>query len=132
MLRVGCRVAAAGRRRGDARRIHESTDPRINSAPAEAASLLGSIVKEGATKLSRAVWEVSKGKAGSTLSGMRRYAEEKGKSILSKIGLHQSREALLSEMEAITAEAAVLSVPEAEDGGSRTLRDPGVEKENPK
>jgi hypothetical protein len=98
------------------------------AASAEAAGLLGSIVKEGTTKLSKAVWEASRDRAGATLSGMKRYAEKAGKSILSRVGLHKSRRALLGEMEAISAEAAVLSAPEVEEDGTEPLGDERQER----
>ncbi|MBP1741777.1 MAG: hypothetical protein H6Q48_4070 [Deltaproteobacteria bacterium] len=82
------------------------------AASAEAAVLLGSIVKEGATKLSRAAWEVSKGKAGASLSGMGRYAKATGKSILTRVGLQMNRKTLLEEMEATTEKQQTPSAPE--------------------
>ncbi len=75
------------------------------AATAEAAVLLGSIVKEGATRLSKAVWEVSREKAGATFSGMGRYAKERGKSVLTRVGLHKSKKTLLEEMGAIASAA---------------------------
>jgi hypothetical protein len=82
------------------------------AASAEAAVLLGSIVREGATKLSKAAWEVSKGKAGASFSGMGRYAKETGKSILTRVGLHAKRKTLPEEMEAIPEKRQAPSVPE--------------------
>ena len=77
--------------------------------------MLGSIVKEGATRLSRSIWEISKGKVETKLSGMKSYAKEAGNALFSRVGLQKSRKTLLQEMEAITAEAAALSAPEAEE-----------------
>ncbi len=82
------------------------------AASAEAAVLLGSIVKEGATKLSKAVWEVSKGKAGASFSGMGRYAKETGRSILTKMGFQASKNPLPEEIAKIAGETPVFSFPE--------------------
>ncbi len=54
------------------------------AASAEAAKLLGSIVRQGTTKLSKALWKVSKGKVGGIFSGMKEYAKEAGSSLLCK------------------------------------------------
>ncbi len=81
------------------------------AASAEAAVLLGSIVKEGVAKLSKAVWAVSKGKAGASLSGMGRYAKETGKSVLARVSLHK-RKTVLEEMEAIAEKTLTSSAPE--------------------
>ena len=82
------------------------------AASAEAAVLLGSIVREGAIKLSKAAWEVSKGKAGASFSGMGRYAKETGKSILTRVGLHTRRKTLLEKIEAIPEKEQAPSAPE--------------------
>jgi len=46
------------------------------AASAEAAKLLSSIVRQGTTKLSKALWKVSKGKVGGIFSGMKEYARK--------------------------------------------------------
>ena len=71
------------------------------AASAEAAKLLGSIVKQGTAKLSKALWKASKGKVDSFFSGMKDYAKEAGSSILTKVGLQKSKEALNAETETI-------------------------------
>ncbi len=71
------------------------------TASAEAAKLLGSIVKEGTTKLSKALWKASKGKVDSVFSGMREYAKEAGSSLLAKVGLQKTKEALETKIETI-------------------------------
>jgi uncharacterized membrane protein YcjF (UPF0283 family) len=60
-------------------------------ATAEAATLLGSIVKEGTTRLSQAVWMASKGKARSTFSGATEKARGAGRSLFSKLGLRNDQ-----------------------------------------
>jgi hypothetical protein len=72
------------------------------AASAEAAKLLGSIVKQGTASLSKALWEVSKDKAETAISGMKVYVRETSDSLLGKVGLRKSREALFAEIEAIT------------------------------
>jgi hypothetical protein len=76
------------------------------TASAEAAKLLGSIVKQGTAKLSRALWKTSKGKVGTAFSGMKGYVKEAGTSILSKVGLRKSEEALHEEIETTTVTTA--------------------------
>ena len=56
------------------------------SATAESARLLGSIVTQGASRLSAAVWTASKSKVGGAVSGVKDYIKETGSSIFSKIG----------------------------------------------
>jgi hypothetical protein len=58
-------------------------------ATAEAARLLGSIVRQGSTRLSRALWETSKGKVGGTVGGVKGYARNAGLSLLSRVGLRK-------------------------------------------
>jgi len=82
------------------------------TASAEAAKLLGSIVKQGTAKLSKALWESSKGKVGTAFSGVSDYVKEAGNSILAKVGLRKSKETLLSEIEAMRATPKDLSDPE--------------------
>lgn len=71
------------------------------AASAEAAKLLGSIVKQGTAKLSKALWKASKGKVDSFFSSMKGYAKEAGSSILTKVGLQKSKEALNAQIETI-------------------------------
>ena len=88
------------------------------TASAEAAKLLGSIVKQGSTKLSKALWEASKGRIGTTVSDMRGYIKEAGSSILSKVGLQKRKEALCAGIEAaaaVTVGPSDLEAAEAED-----------------
>jgi len=70
------------------------------AATAEAATLLGSIVRQGTARLSKAVWKASKGKVGGVFSGMKEYAREAGSSLLAKVGLQRTKEAFGSETEA--------------------------------
>ncbi len=60
-------------------------------ATAEAARLLGSIVKEGTTRLSQAVWMASNGRARSTFSGATEKAREAGRSLFSRLGLRNDQ-----------------------------------------
>ncbi|HUL22539.1 MAG TPA: DUF697 domain-containing protein [Thermodesulfobacteriota bacterium] len=69
------------------------------AASAEAATLLGSIVRQGTTRLSKAAWKASKGKVGGIFSGMKEYAREAGSSLLAKVGLQRTKEAFDSEIE---------------------------------
>ncbi len=55
-------------------------------ATAESARLLGSIVTQGASRLSTAVWTASKNKVGGAVSGVKDYIKEASSSIFSKIG----------------------------------------------
>ncbi len=73
------------------------------AASAEAAKLLSSIVRQGTTKLSKALWKVSKGKVGGLFSGMKEYAKEAGSSLLAKVCLQKTKEALDAEIEAINS-----------------------------
>jgi hypothetical protein len=81
------------------------------TASAEAAKLLGTIVKQGTTRLSKALWKVSKGKVGGLFSGMKEYAKEAGSSLLAKVGLQKTKEALDAEIEAITSKTIERSGP---------------------
>ena len=56
-------------------------------AAAEAAKLLGSIVRQGTGRVSRALWEASKDKAGVAVSGVTGFARGAKDSLLSKLGL---------------------------------------------
>ena len=69
------------------------------AASAEAATLLGSIVRQGTIRLSKAAWKASKGKVGGIFSGMKEYAREAGSSLLAKVGLQRTKEAFDSEIE---------------------------------
>lgn len=73
------------------------------TASAEAAKLLGSIVRQGTTKLSKALWKASKGKVDSVFSGMKEYAKEAGSSLLAKVGLQKIKEDLDTEIQAVTS-----------------------------
>ncbi len=70
------------------------------AASAEAAKLLGSIVKQGTTKLSKALWKASKEKVGNVWSSMKEYAKETGNSLLEIVGLQTSKEAFDVKIEA--------------------------------
>jgi hypothetical protein len=85
------------------------------AASAEAAKLLGSIVRQGTTKLSKALWKVSKGKVGGLFSGMKEYAKEAGSSLLAKVGLQKTKEALDAEIEAINSKTIDRSDPGMEE-----------------
>ncbi len=71
------------------------------TASAEAAKLLGSIVKQGTTTLSKALWKASKGKAGNLFSGMKEYVKEAAISVFGPVGLQKSKEPPETEIEAI-------------------------------
>lgn len=62
------------------------------AASAEAAKLLGGIVKQGTARLTKAVWETSKEKAGTAASGAKEYAKQVGLSFLSTIGGRKTKE----------------------------------------
>jgi hypothetical protein len=81
------------------------------TASAEAAKLLGTIVKQGTTRLSKALWKVSKGRVGGLFSGMKEYAKEAGSSLLAKVGLQRTKEALDAEIEAVTSKTIDRSGP---------------------
>ncbi len=61
------------------------------TASAEAAKLLGSVVRQGTAKLSRAVWEASKGRAGKIVSNAADSVKEAGSSFLSMFGFAKSK-----------------------------------------
>ena len=84
------------------------------AASAEAAKLLGSIVRQGTAKLSKALWKASKGKAGNVLSSMKGYAKGAGSSLLTKVGLQKTKEAFDAEIETITSPAK--DRPDSETG----------------
>jgi hypothetical protein len=73
------------------------------TASAEGAKLLGSIVKQGTTKLSKALWKTSKGKVSSVFSGMKEYAKGTRSSLLAKVGLQKTKETLDAEIGTITS-----------------------------
>ncbi len=85
------------------------------AASAEAAKLLGSIVRQGTTKLSKAVWKGSKGKVGGIFSGMKNAAKEAGSSLLARVGLQKTKEALEAEIEAIFSETIDRPGPRMEE-----------------
>ena len=74
-----------------------------HAASAEAAKLLGFIVKQGTAKLSKALWNASKGKVSNVFSGLKEYAKGTGSSLLAKVGLQKTKEALDVEIEAISS-----------------------------
>jgi len=71
------------------------------AASAEAARLLGTIVKQSTTRLSKAIWQASKGKVGGVLSGVKGVAKDAGSSFLAKVGLQKKKEPFDSNIEAI-------------------------------
>jgi hypothetical protein len=85
------------------------------AASAEAAKLLGSIVRQGTTKLSKALWKVSRGKVGGLFSGMKEYAKDAGSSLLAKVGLQKSKRVLEEEIEAVTSKTIDRSAPGMEE-----------------
>jgi hypothetical protein len=85
------------------------------AASAEAAKLLGSIVKQGTAKLSKALWKASKGKVGNVFSNMKEYAKETGSSLLVKLGLQKTKEALEKEFETNTSKSKDPSINPPED-----------------
>jgi len=85
------------------------------AASAEAAKLLGSIVKQGTAKLSKALWKASKGKVGNVFSNMKEYAKGTGSSLLAKVGLQKIKEALEKEYETNTSKAKDRSISPSED-----------------
>ncbi len=56
------------------------------AATVDAARLLGAVVKQGAAKVSKAVWDASKEKMDSTVSGVKEYAKRTARSLISKLG----------------------------------------------
>jgi hypothetical protein len=85
------------------------------AASAEAAKLLGSIVKQGTAKLSKALWKASKGKVSNVLSSMKEYAKGAGSSLFEKVGLQKTKEAFDAGIEAITSPAKDRSDPDPGD-----------------
>lgn len=85
------------------------------TASAEAAKLLSSIVKQGTGKISNALWKASKGKATSVFSEMKEYAKETGSSLLAKVGLQKTKEALQKEYEPNTSKTKDRSISSSED-----------------
>ncbi len=70
--------------------------------------MLGSIVKRGTIKLSKALWKASKGKVGTAFSGVTGYVyvKEAGNSMLSRVDLRKSQETLNEEIEATAVTTA--------------------------
>jgi len=62
------------------------------AASAEAAKLLGSVVRQGTARVSKSLWEVSKGKVSSGFSSAKEYAKATRNSILLKMGLRKAEE----------------------------------------
>jgi hypothetical protein len=85
------------------------------AASAEAATLLGSIVKQGTGKLSKAVLKASKDKVGGIFSGMKEYAKEAGSSLLAKVGLQKTKEVPESEEETDTPKVKDRSINSSGD-----------------
>jgi hypothetical protein len=61
------------------------------TAGAEAAKLLGSIVKQGTSRVSKMVWEVSKDRLGTMVSGAADQARGAGSSLLPRVGIRKSK-----------------------------------------
>jgi hypothetical protein len=57
------------------------------TAGTEAARLLGSVVKQGASRVSKVVWELSKDKLGAVVSGAAGHVKQAGHSLLSRVGI---------------------------------------------
>jgi hypothetical protein len=85
------------------------------AASAEAAKLLGSIVKQGTAKLSKALWKASKGKVGNVFSNMKEYAKGTGSSLLAKVGLQKTKEALEKKYETDTSKTKGPSIRPSEE-----------------
>ena len=85
------------------------------TASAEAAKLLGSIVKQGTGKISNALWKASKGKVTSVFSEMKEYAKETGSSLLAKVVLQKTKEVLEKALETNTSKAKDRSINPSED-----------------
>jgi hypothetical protein len=62
------------------------------AASAEAAKLLGSIVKKGTARVSKALWKTSKGKVSGVFSDLKESVKETGSSLLTKVGLQKNKE----------------------------------------
>jgi hypothetical protein len=62
------------------------------SATAEAAKLLGSIVKSGTARISKALWDASKGKVGGAFSGLTGFARDIKESLLALLKLRKNEE----------------------------------------
>ena len=61
------------------------------TAGAEAAKLLSSIVRQGTSRVSKMVWEVSKDRLGTVVLGAADQVREAGNSLLSKVGIRKSK-----------------------------------------
>jgi len=85
------------------------------AASAEAAKLLGSIVRQGTGKLSKALLKASKDKVGGIFSGMKEYAKEAGSSLFAKVGLQKTKEVLEKEDEINTQKVKDRSINSSED-----------------
>jgi hypothetical protein len=62
------------------------------AATAEAAKLLGSIVKNGTARISRALWDASKGKVGGAFSGLTGFTRDIKESLLALLKLRKGEE----------------------------------------
>ena len=78
--------------------IHAEKKTLRRTASAEAAKLLGSIVKKGTARLSKALWKTSKGKVSGVFSGLKESAKETGSSLLAKMGLQKMKETFDKEI----------------------------------
>jgi hypothetical protein len=61
------------------------------TAGAEAAKLLGSIVRQGTSRVSKMAWEVSKDRLGTMVSGAAGQVRGAGSSLLSRVGVRRSK-----------------------------------------
>ncbi len=62
------------------------------SATAEAAKLLGQIVRNGTARISRALWDASKGKVGGAFSGLTGFARDIKESLLALLKIRKAEE----------------------------------------
>jgi hypothetical protein len=85
------------------------------AASAEAATLLGIIVKQGTGKLSKAVLKASKNKVGGIFSGVKEYAKEAGSSLLSKVGLQKTKDVSEREDETNSSTVSDCSINPSEE-----------------
>ena len=84
-------------------------------ATAEAAKLLGTIVKQGSARLTKILWSASKGKVSTTFSGVSGSAKEAGRSFLSKIGFGKRSETGYPVLEEICGETGEPDTTEGND-----------------
>jgi hypothetical protein len=84
-------------------------------ATAEAAKLLGTIVKQGSARLTKILWSASKGKVSATFSGVSGSAKEAGRSFLSKIGFEKRSETGYPVLEEICGGTEETNTPKEND-----------------